>query len=92
MADEKYFPGPWKVESGKEWKILAANGQIVLLIGNERCLIPTRELQRLIVSAPRLLAVCRATMAHLQSDSDTFADREDITDQLEKEIRKASHD
>jgi hypothetical protein len=54
---------PWTVQSGKEWAIKSGDGQTVLLIGDERRLIPTIEHQRLIVAAPELLAALEGLLA-----------------------------
>lgn len=52
----KHTPGPWKLSLGSEYVIDGANGQNVLLIGNDRRAIPSTDDARLILAAPDLLA------------------------------------
>ena len=54
--------GPWVAgphRGGAEWAIRDAKGNFVLVIGDDRRLIPTAEQTRLITAAPDLLAALR---------------------------------
>lgn len=91
-----HTPGPWRVEAGAEFKIVGSNGQLVLLIGDNRRLIPTIEDRPLLIAAPELLEALQDMLAaddaiceNRGSKSDQAMQRIAAIDQAHAAIAKA---
>lgn len=51
-----HTPGPWKVEKDNgEWRLVGAHANTVLLIGDDRRLIPTNDDAQAISAVPELI-------------------------------------
>lgn len=98
MADIKPTPLPWKL--GRKNRIEALHnkeGGCFLIVEEnniggrvfEEAHANAEHIVKCVNRHDGLLSACRFALAHLQSETDTFADRDEVIERLETEMRKA---